>query len=110
MDRQIDIYDQPSDPNPDGTKKDPVLFASGVYAAITGVDSTTEASRLKEQVVVKITHRVTIRYMPGLKSRMFIQYNDPDAGPRRFDIDRIVDPDEHKFELRILAIERNDGQ
>ena len=110
MDRQIDIWDQPSEPNPDGSKADPVLFASLVYAYITGVDSTTEAVRLKEQVLSKITHKVIIRYMPGIKSRMFLLYNDPDNGVRRFNIDRSLDPDEHKVELRILAIERNDGQ
>jgi hypothetical protein len=50
-----------------------------------------------------------MHYMPGLKSRMFLIYNDPDNGTRRFDVDRIVDPDEYKHELRILAIERKDG-
>jgi hypothetical protein len=40
---------------------------------------------------------------------MYIVYTDPDNGPRVFDIDRIVDPDEHKVELRILAFERADG-
>ena len=38
-------------------------------------------------------------------------YDDPDtAGPRRFDIESINDPDEKKVELQILATERNDGQ
>ncbi len=122
MDRQIDVWDQPSEPNPDGSKPDPVLFAAGVYAQILGVLATTEATRLKEQVVSKLTHKVTMRYMVGIRGRMFLLYKDPDATAasdttlpawqqgRRFDIDRCVDPDEHKFELWILAIERNDGQ
>ena len=120
MDRQIDIWDQPSEPNADGSKQDPVLFASGVFAQIVGVLATTEATRLKEQVVTKITHKVVIRYVAGIRSRMFLLYKDPDvvidtSAPawqqgRRMDIDRCVDPDEHKFELWILAIERNDGQ
>jgi hypothetical protein len=120
MDRQIDIWDQPSEPNPDGSKPDPVVFATGVYAQIIGVLATTESTRLKEQVITKITHKIVIRYMKGLRSRMFLLYRDPDltfdlSTPlwqqgRRFDPDRIVDPDEHKVELWIAAIERNDGQ
>ena len=114
MDREIDIWDQP--PN-----LSPFLFISGVHAQIIGVDSTSESPisaqlgqstawpRLLGQDVPHITHRVIIPYVAGLKGRMFILYNDVDNGPRRFDIDRIVDPDEHKHELRILAIERSDG-
>lgn len=114
MDRQIDIWDQP--PN-----SLPVLFVAGVYAQITGVSSNTASAvsaslgqnivwpRIDGQDVSMITHAVTIRYMPGLKGRMFLLYNDPDNGVRRFNIDRVVDPDEHKVELKILAIERNDG-
>lgn len=110
----IDIYDRP--PN-----AAPVLFLSGIYAKITGVSSTTPSQsstelnqnitwpRLVGQDMAVITHDVNIGYISGLKSRMFIVYNDPDAGQRRFDIDRIVDPDEQKVELHILALERIDG-
>ena len=120
MDKRIDFWDQPSDPNLDGSKPDPVLFVSGVYAYLTSQDTTTESPRMKEQVLPKITHKIIIRYRKGIRSRMFIIYADPDfdvdpSAPaweqgRRFDIDRPVDPDEKKVELRILAIERNDGQ
>lgn len=111
MDRQIDIWDQPSEPSSDGSKQDPVLFASGVFAQILGIwSATSQAKKLAQQVVSELSHEIVIRYMPGLKTRMFIVYNDTDNGPRRFDIDRIVDPDEHKIELRILTVERNDGQ
>lgn len=114
MDREIDIWDQP--PN-----IAPSLFISGVHAQIIGVDSTSESPmsaqlgqnatwpRILGQDIPHITHKVIIPYVAGLKSRMYLVYNDVDNGPRRFDIDRIVDPDEHKHELRILAIERNDG-
>lgn len=88
---------------------------------ITGVDSTSESPissslgqatawpRIQGQDVAHVTHKVVIPYIAGVKSRMFIVYHDADNGDRRFDIDRIVDPDEHKHELRILAIERHDG-
>lgn len=114
MDREIDIWDQP-------LNSAPFLFLAGVHAMITGVDSTSESPisaslgqamawpRITGQDVAHITHKVVIPYIAGLKSRMYIIYDDVDNGERRFDIDRIVDPDERKQELRILAIERNDG-
>jgi hypothetical protein len=115
MDRQIDIWDQP--PN-----LMPVLIASAVQAQIatkppataspvsTELGQKTVWPRITGQDAPSIPHLVTIRYMAGLKSRMFFVYNDPDNGARRFDFDRIVDPDEKKVELQILAIERMDGK
>jgi hypothetical protein len=114
MDRQVDIWDQP--PNSAS-----VLIAEGVWAQIVTVantslspvsndlDQNTVWPRTVGQDVPQVAHMVTIAYMAGLLSRMFLIYNDPDNGTRRFDIDRIEDPDERKFELRILAIERKDG-
>ena len=117
MNRLIDIWDQPSQNQNSGAPQDPVLFASGIYAQITGVWATTQARKLNQQVVSELSHKIVIRYMAGLRTRMFILYNDPDSTddqdnvvPRRFDIDRIIDPDEQKVELTILAIERNDGR
>jgi hypothetical protein len=114
MSRQIDLWDRP--PN-----AAPALIFSGIYAQILGVSNTTQSPvapalgqntawpRLPGPQISQITHQIVIRYLPGLKSRMYIVYTDPDNGPRVFDIDRIVDPDEHKVELRILAFERADG-
>ena len=114
MDRQVDIWDRP--PN-----ALPVLVATGVYSQITGVSTNTASAaspslgqntvwpRIVGQEVPQVSHAIVIRYRAGMKSRMFFIYNDPDNGPRRFDIDRIVDPDEHKVQLNILAIERCDG-
>jgi hypothetical protein len=114
LDRQVDIWDQP--PN-----LMPVLVVAGVWASIVTIPNTTQSPispelgqkqvwpRLVGQDVSQVAHTVTIGYMPGLLSRMFLIYNDPDNGARRFDIDHFVDPDEHKMELRILAIERKDG-
>lgn len=111
MRQQIDFWDQPSEPNSDGSKQDPVLFASGVFAQILGIwSATSQAKKLAQQVVSELSHEISIQYMAGLRTRMFIIYNDADNGARRFDIDRIVDLDETKVQLHILAIERNDGQ
>ena len=114
MDRQVDIWDRP--PN-----AMPVLFAAGVFAQILGVSNTTQSAaspalgqnttwpRLDGQQISTITHQIAMRYLPGMKSRMFLIYNDPDNGVRKFEIDRIVDPDERKVQLNILAFERADG-
>lgn len=119
MDRVVDFWQQSTLPNPDGSLSDPSLFASGVFAKIEALWSTTQARRHQQQVDSELTHRITIRYLPKLKSSMFILYADPDFDPtgtetwqqgRRFDIDSVNDPDEKKVELQILAIERNDGQ
>lgn len=114
LDRQVDIWDQP-------TNALPSLVAAGVWAEIktmarpslspvsTSLGQTEVWPRLAGQDVSQVVHMVTIGYRPGLLSRMFLVYNDPDNGPRRFDIDHFVDTDEHKFELRIIAVERKDG-
>jgi hypothetical protein len=114
MDQQVDIWDQP-------LNSLPVLIAAGVWAQITTVPNTTLSPistdldqnqvwpRIKGHDVAQVAHTVIIGYMPGLLSRMFLVFNDTDNGPRRFDIDHFEDPDEHKVELRIAAIERNDG-
>jgi hypothetical protein len=115
MDRQVDIWDQP--PN-----LLPVLIAAGVWAEIVTVANTSPSPpstdlgqnaiwpRLQGQDAPLIAHSITIGYMPGLLTRMFFVYNDPDNGARRFDVDHIVDIDEHKMQLKILAIERKDGK
>lgn len=115
MTRKIQIWDQPND-STDGTAPDPVIFADGIYAKIEGLWATTAASKLRDQVLAEVSHRITIRYMGGIKPRMFILYPDPDFDVpvnapawqqgRRFDIEKPIDPDEMKVELRILAIER----
>jgi len=110
MNRLIDFMDPASGRNSDGTFPTPVAFATGVPAAIEGLWSTSQVTRATQQVVATVTHRITIRYMPGLRTRMFVVYHDPDNGDRTFSIDQIIDPDELKVELRLLCIERNDGR
>lgn len=107
---QIDIWDQPTTPSGDGTSQPASRIVNGVYAKIESLWATTQARMQRQQAVTQTTHRITIRYTSGLRTTNYIIYNDPDNGPRRFDIDSINDPDEMKVELQILAIERNDGQ
>lgn len=107
---QVRFMDPGTGLNTDGSQPTPTIFATGVYAKIEGIWSTTRASQLPQQIVTQVTHRITVRYMPGLRTRMFIEFDDVDAGTRTFTIEQIIDPDEKKVELRMLCMERNDGK
>ncbi len=106
MDRPITILD-PGDPeqnrNSDGSFPEPSVFLDGVYAKIEAL-SGRELYK-SQQIVGEISHRVTIRYRDGLLNRMIIRFRG-----RNFQIQAIQDPDEKQVELRILCVERNQGQ
>lgn len=77
-------------------------YATGVWAAIrsTGVLELNKA----QQIAQKVSHLVTIMYMPGVRPDMLVQYLD--AGLTRiFKIVDIEDPDERHVELRMLCQE-----
>jgi len=107
----VDFYDQPTDPDASTGQKQPdVLFASNVWAKIEDLWSTSEPRNLAQQVLTEISHRIYVQYLPGVKSRMYLIWHHPD-GDRRMDIAQPPgDPDGNRQYLRILAIERNDGQ
>jgi SPP1 family predicted phage head-tail adaptor len=63
-----------------------------------------------QQKVSQVTHRITIRYMRGLKALMNVWFNDPGTGLRRqFQIQSIENPDETTHMLSLLCIERDDS-
>jgi hypothetical protein len=114
MDQIIDIWDQP--PN-----SLPVLFLAGINAQKLEPSSNTQSPvssslgqnivwpRLVGQDVPLVTAVLTIQYIAGLKSRMFILHHHADDGLVRYDIDRIVDQNGHRVQLTILAFKRSDG-
>lgn len=53
----------------------------------------------------QITHKITIRYRPGLTAAMRICYRG-----RTFLIQTISDPSEARVELNLMCLEINDGQ
>ena len=111
MDQQIDFYDQPIDPDPTtGQRQEPSVFASGVWAKIETLWSTSQPERLPQQILPEVSHRITIKYMPGIKEQMFIVYHHPDNGDMRFDIAQVGDPDFKMVELKILAIARGNAE
>jgi head-tail adaptor len=111
MDQQIDFYDRPTDPDPTtGQVKPDTLFASDVWAKIETLWSTSQPERLQNQILSEVSHRITIKYMPGLKEQMYIIYHHPDNGDMRMDIAQIGDPDFKRVELKILAIARGNAE
>jgi SPP1 family predicted phage head-tail adaptor len=58
-----------------------------------------------QQVVAQVSHKVIIGFVDGITSDMLIDFEG-----RRFVIQAKQDPDEHKYELWLLCLERNDGQ
>jgi len=84
---------------------DATVFAE-VWAAVEALSATTFGKKVYSslQEVSEVTHRVTIRYLAGVKASMNVWFRD-----RVFKIEAIVDPDEQQKVLYLLCIERNDS-
>jgi SPP1 family predicted phage head-tail adaptor len=52
-----------------------------------------------------VTHRVTIRYMPGVLAKQQVIF-----GSRKFQIEAVTNPDERTKKLVLLCVEINDSQ
>lgn len=110
----VDFLDPAGAPrNSDGSDPDPTSFASGVPAACYPLAYTSGTEVVKpHQVLPEVTHKIVIRYMPGILSRMLVVFypmSDQTSG-RKFVIMRIKDPDERRVELHLICSERNDGR
>lgn len=105
MIHQITIMDPGTDRDQSGNLLPPAVFADAIYAKIEGLWATGAAMKATQQLITEVSHRITIRYLEGLLTRMYVQFRS-----RTFTIERIVDPDERQVELRLLCIERNDGR
>ena len=57
-----------------------------------------------QQVVAEVTHRVTMRYMPGVLAKMVVWFDN-----RQFQIQAVQNPDERKKMLMLLCLERDDS-
>jgi SPP1 family predicted phage head-tail adaptor len=62
------------------------------------------------QVQGEITHRVTMRYMPGVGPSNRFVFIDPrpdgSIAERAFDIKQVIDPRERHVELQLMCVER----
>lgn len=57
-----------------------------------------------QQVNSEVTHRVTIRYLPGVDAKMRVIY-----GKRVLEIQSVIDPQERHVELQLMCVERPDS-
>jgi SPP1 family predicted phage head-tail adaptor len=57
-----------------------------------------------QQKVSEVTHRITIRWMEGVKARQNVWFND-----RQFQIEAVENPEERNIVLYLLCIELDDS-
>lgn len=101
--------DQPGAPVPDGaggfsedwTPLDP----PSTWAALDALGSADMERLTADTIVAGATHAITIPYHPGVTVQTRLTYEDPDRGPRRFQVVGLRDPDEARRELAIVAAE-----
>jgi SPP1 family predicted phage head-tail adaptor len=72
----------------------------GAVYTLTGRDLVAA-----QQQVAEVTHKITIRYAPGVESNQVIFFDD-----RYYEIQTAQDPDGRKKVLELLCIERNDSR
>ncbi|QQK75091.1 phage head closure protein [Salicibibacter cibarius] len=57
-----------------------------------------------QQIESELTHRVEIRYFPGIRPQQVIKY-----GSRTFEIEAVIDLDEQHREMHLDCVEVGDG-
>jgi SPP1 family predicted phage head-tail adaptor len=85
-----------------GTVIDDDSLVASVWAAIEPL--TGRELYAAQQMVSEVTHKITIRWMDGIKSNMNVRF-----GGREFQIQSIQNPDERHKVLILLSIERDDS-
>lgn len=73
-------------------------FASGIYAHVEPLSGLElfQAQQVNDQ----LTHKVTIRYFPGITSKMRVKY-----GTRIFLIEYPIDPEERHRSIELMCKE-----
>jgi SPP1 family predicted phage head-tail adaptor len=77
------------------------LFAT-VWASVEALTGRELYSA--QQKVSEVTHKITIRWLAGVKSKMNIWFDN-----RQFQIENVQNPDERHKKLELLCIERDDS-
>jgi head-tail adaptor len=81
-----------------------VLIAENIPAAIEFVSAKLQYVGM---FTSQVTHRVTIRWMPGIKAQMEIIFTDAEGRERKLQIMFIDNPDERKHMLILSCLERD---
>jgi SPP1 family predicted phage head-tail adaptor len=101
MNRQV-TFASPAARASDGTGGTGYTAAFSCWAAIYAL-AGIELDK-PQQIAQKVTHLVVINYRLGIQENMQIQYIDGGV-TRTFQIVTIDDPDEQKWQLKILCFE-----
>jgi SPP1 family predicted phage head-tail adaptor len=96
LSKQISILKVSPTRNSDGTT---TFF---VFDTVWGFVQTLNEKYVEkaQQVVEESTHRITIRYYPGITEQNRIQVDT-----RVFNIEAVIDPDDRQFELQLFCWE-----
>lgn len=81
------------------TTKTWATFATGVRAAVVPLRGKEYFEAHQENR--ELTHKVILRYLPGLTEKMRIK-----LGTRYFDIEIIINVEERNRELNLMCVER----
>jgi SPP1 family predicted phage head-tail adaptor len=83
-----------------GTQEDQANTFATVWASIEALSGRELYAA--QQKVSQVTHKITIRWWPGVKANMNVQFED-----REFQIESVENPDEQKKMLVLLCMERD---
>jgi SPP1 family predicted phage head-tail adaptor len=104
LNRRIIIQQQSQARDPFGQ---PMTYWTDVVQTWAAISAPTsrEIYGLGPGFTAQVTHKVTIRWRPGIKSAMRIVY-----GGRIFQIQTLSDPDEGRDQIDLMCLEINEGQ
>lgn len=97
---QSSVTTQGAAGDPDDSWQD----VASTWASITAPTSK-EIYALGPGFTAQVTHKITIRWRPGISNGMRILFRD-----RIFQIQTVSDPDEGRVELNLMCLEVNGGQ
>ena len=62
-----------------------------------------------QQIVSEVTHKITIRFLPGIRAKMAVSFKGPGGELREFQIMDIENPNETSKMLVLLCMERDES-
>jgi SPP1 family predicted phage head-tail adaptor len=88
-------------------QEQPLVIARDLPASIEFVSDKMVYSA--QQYVSQVTHKVTIRWMPGITAKQEVVYLDPEGRQRVLQVQGVGNPDERNRMLVLNCLERNDS-
>lgn len=94
----------------------PVTADAAVFATVPARIEALSGRELynAQQMTAQVTHRVTIRWVAGVKAKMDVWFTENIGSPavavtRQFQIMDVLNPDEKHHVLLLMCIERDDS-